>query len=88
MLFPVADVPLRPLGMSECLKTFETPDPSLLNPVREASLRRAVKLWKRTDCWILLTEDVFMAELCSVGGAADFQEQITRAGYPDQQRGA
>jgi hypothetical protein len=56
--------------MPECLKVFKTPDPSLLDPVREASLGRAVKLWKRTDSWILLTEDVFMAELCSVGGAA------------------
>ena len=73
--------------MPECLKIFGTPDPSLLDPVREASLGRAVKLWKRTDCWNLLMEAVFMAELCSVGGAADFQEQITRAGFPDQQRG-
>jgi hypothetical protein len=74
--------------MPECLKVFKTPDPSLLDPVREASLGRAVKLWKRTDSWILLTEDVFMAELCSVGGSRLIQEQITRAGFPDQQRGA
>jgi hypothetical protein len=29
-----------------------------------------------------------MAELCSVGGSRLIQEQITRAGFPDQQRGA
>jgi hypothetical protein len=33
-------------------------------------------LWKRTDSWILLTEDVFMAELCSVGGAAWFKSRL------------